>query len=226
METTDLTVTTRVPKGKGGARQLRAKGLVPGILYGDGQDNVAIGIEPRGFVDILRSSRGSNTILNIEIDGVKQLGVIRDYQVHPVRRKLLHVDLFRVQPETVLKVNVPVNIQGRSVGESRGARLILATRELGVLCAVNDIPKGIDIDVTDYEEGFTFYSRDLELPDTLQLANRGTFPIFSIMVARILLEDEEEEEVEGEEGAEGAEGAEKTADGATPAGSDSGAKRE
>jgi large subunit ribosomal protein L25 len=202
MNTIDLTVTTRVPSGKGGARQLRAKGMVPGILYGDGQDSLAVGVQPRDIVDILRSPRGSNSILTIECDGSKHLGFIRDYQVHPVRRKLLHVDLLRVQPETVLKVNVPVNLKGRSKGETRGAKLILAARELKILCAVNEIPESIDIDVTEYEEGFSFYSRDLKLPEGLQLANRGTFPIFSIMTARAILEEEVEEGEDGE-GAEG-----------------------
>ena len=194
MNTIDLTVTTRVPKGKGGARQLRAKGMVPAVLYGDGQENVAVGVKPRDIVDILRSPTGSNSILNIEVDGQKQLGFIRDYQVHPVRRKLLHVDLLRVQPETVLKVSVPVKLQGRSLGEQRGAKLILAAREVKILCPVNQIPESIEIDVTPYKAGFSFYSRDLELADGLKLAHRGVFPIFSIAASRGAVNMEEEEE--------------------------------
>jgi large subunit ribosomal protein L25 len=210
MDTIDLNVATRVPKGKGGARQLRAKGMVPGVLYGEGQDNISIGLKPRDVVDILRSPRGSNSILNIEVDGSKHLGVIRDYQVHPVQRKLLHVDLLRVLPDTVLKVSVPVKLEGRSAGEEKGAKLILAAREIKIFCQVDNIPENISIDVTPYELGFSYYSRDLVLADGMHLANTGVFPIFSILGIRVLQDEEEEEEASAAAAAAGA--AEKDAD--------------
>jgi large subunit ribosomal protein L25 len=180
--------------------------MVPGILYGEKQENITIGIKPRDVVDILRSSRGANSILNIEVDGSKHLGVIRDYQVHPVQRKLLHVDLLRVLPETVLKVSVPVKLEGRSVGEEKGAKLILAAREIKVFCQVDNIPECLSIDVTPYDLGFSYYSRDLQLPAGITLANRGVFPIFSVLGNRGLFHDEAEEaEAEEAKPAEGAE---------------------
>jgi large subunit ribosomal protein L25 len=183
--------------------------MVPGVLYGEKQENVSIGIKPRDVVDILRSSRGANSILNIEVDGSKHLGVIRDYQVHPVQRKLLHVDLLRVLPDTVLKVSVPVKLEGRSVGEEKGAKLILAAREIKVFCQVNEIPECITIDVTPYDLGFSYYSRDLELPAGMRLANRGVFPIFSVLGNRGLLHDDAEAEADADaEAAKPAEGAE------------------
>jgi large subunit ribosomal protein L25 len=135
------------------------------------------------------------------MDGKDQMAVLRDYQVHPVKRKLLHADFLRVSPESVLVVSVPVKLTGKSLGEKAGGKLLHATRELKLRCAVSVIPEYIEIDVTEYEAGQMLYSKDMVFAEGIEPAFRGNFPIFSVAMPRgtQLLDEEEGEAAETEE---------------------------
>jgi len=118
------------------------------------------------------------------MDGKDQMAMVRDYQVHPVKRKLLHVDFLRVSPESVLVVSVPVKLVGKSKGEKAGGKLLHSTRELKLRCAVSNIPEFLEIDVTEYEAGQMLYSKDMVFAEGIEPAYRGNFPIFSVAMPR------------------------------------------
>jgi large subunit ribosomal protein L25 len=177
---------------------------VPAVLYGEGKENKNLGVEPRDMVRVLRSPRGANTVLQLDLDGTQQMAMIRDYQVHPVKRKLLHADFLRVSPENVLVVRVPLKFIGRSKGEDIGGRIMASTRELKLRCRVDHIPENIEIDVTGYELGQMLYSKDMVFPDGVEPAYRGNFPIFTISIPRVMEEEVADEEGEEGEGGEGA----------------------
>jgi len=218
MNAVPIKITERTQIGKGSVGKLRNTGVVPGTLYGQKSAAVTVGLDPRDVIRVLRTNRGQNTALALEWDGnipeggdSTTIAVIRDYQVHPVKRKLLHVDLLRVQPDTSLVVTIPIKTSGKSVGEERGAKLVHVTRELKVRCRVDAIPDNIVVDVTPYGLGFTMYARDLDYPEGVEPAFKSNFPIFSISEPRVY-EEETEEEAEGEGEGEGEEAAAENAE--------------
>ncbi len=207
MDAIAIKVNTREALEKSGARACRRAGRVPGVLYGEGRENEHVDADPRDVIRILRSDYGPNTMLKLQVNGdPEQLAVIRDYQVHPFKRKLLHVDFLRVTPDTEITAAVPVRLLGRSQGEQRGCKLILVARDIKLRCRAGSVPKHIDIDVTEFEEGYTFYSDQLELPEGVTAAYRTNFPIASVTHLRTAEEEAEEEEgAEGETTGEGGE---------------------
>ena len=203
MDAVAIKVQTRDALGKSSSRASRSSGRVPGVVYGEGGDSQHIEADPRDIIRILRSEYGSNTLLKLEVSGgEEQIVVLRDYQVHPFKRKLLHVDFLRVSEDTELTVSVPVRLRGKSVGEQRGSKLVLVARSLKVRCRAGAVPREIEVDVTDFEEGYTFYAEQLEFPDGVSPAYRTNFPVASVTRLRSEIEEEEGEEGEPEEGAE------------------------
>lgn len=206
MKSYPVKLVRRTASGKGGARALRRKGLVPAVLYGEGGENIAVGGDPRELVKVLLSPTGRNTVLEVELEGeAKHFAIVRDYQVHPFKRKLLHVDLLRVTEQTQLVVDIPLKLSGKSAGEQKGAKLLQVARTLRVRCTAGNIPTEIAIDVTPYDIGESLYSTAVPLPDGVEGAFRNHFPIFSVSQLRAATAEEEEGEEDGEDAAEAAE---------------------
>ena len=120
-----LSVDLRTRRGKGPARRLRAAGLAPGVLYGQGKDNVAVSFDPRAFERALDPERRYNSLLKIEVrngDEVVETAhcVVADVDKDPIRDTYLHVDFMRVDPSAEIERVVPLRFVGRAKGEAAG----------------------------------------------------------------------------------------------------------
>src|SRR4030095_4413272 len=118
----DITInaSAREGVGKGPTRRLRAQGMIPAAVYGEGGDSVAVAVSARDIAKILRSGTGHNPIFKLplpnstaEPDNV----IIKDYQVDPVKGRLLHADLLRLSMTTLTRVNVSIETFGAPTGE-------------------------------------------------------------------------------------------------------------
>lgn len=148
----DLTIkaSPRDGIGKGYARRLRAQGMIPASVYGGGQDAVAVAVNAKEIAGILRSDTGRNTIFKLDFDGAEPATVIlKDLQIDPVKGRLMHADLLRLEMNTATRVNVSVEIIGEPVGvKMEGGILDLQTREVEIECLPGDIPEQIGVDVS------------------------------------------------------------------------------
>ena len=138
--------------GDGNAGRLRRTGQIPAILYGgDTREAEPIAVDPKALVRILHSDSGANTLIALKIEGVGDARVLlREYQVHPVTRELLHADFYRVAMDRVLRVTVPVHLTGEAKGvKAQGGMVDFVHRELVVECLPADIPEHITVDVTE-----------------------------------------------------------------------------
>ena len=108
-----LVAETRETRGKNAARRLRVEHKSPGILYGTGGDPVALTLSPKEVTKILTSSSGFNTIFNLDVQGLITPVIILDWQTHPIKGNILHVDLKRVDLTKKITVNVPVLTTGQ-----------------------------------------------------------------------------------------------------------------
>jgi large subunit ribosomal protein L25 len=204
-----LDAKVRKGRGKGTARKLRANGQVPAVVYGSDTDSTALSIDLDSLEDVLDTPAGHNTIFELSLDdGTSYEHVIlRDYQVHPVKRNLLHVDLLVVDPDQEIEVEVPIEPVGKARGEQEGGQLRFLHPEVKVRCTPMTIPEMLEVDVTDLGPGGAILASEVEYPEGVEPVFKVDFAIARILMPRqnvIGLEPEGEEE-EGEEGEEGEE---------------------
>ena len=155
----DLTInaTAREGVGKGPTRRLRAQGMIPAAVYGEGRDAVTVAVSAKDIANILRSGTGHNTIFKLALPnaaGEPDNVIIKDYQVDPVRGRLLHADLLRLSMTTLTRVSVSIETLGEPPGvKSEGGILELQLRELEVECLPGDIPQALTVDVSNLQIG-------------------------------------------------------------------------
>ncbi len=147
-----LVATPRTGKfNKNHARRVRVAGQIPAVVYGAGQDPVAVVVDPKAVTRILHSESGHNTIfdLNVENAGSVIKAMIVDWQNEPIKGKLLHIDIKRIAMDKPMRVSVPIHLVGTPVGvKSQGGILDHVLREVEIECLPADIPSHLDVDVT------------------------------------------------------------------------------
>jgi large subunit ribosomal protein L25 len=138
---------------KNAARRVRVSGKIPAVIYGSGQDPVAIEVEPKQISRILFSETGHNTIFDVEIAGqATAKAMIVDWQREPINDNLIHIDLKRIALDKILRVKVRIKLLGIPVGvKTAGGILDQVMREVEIECLPADIPSHIDLDVSELE---------------------------------------------------------------------------
>lgn len=155
----DITInaSSREGVGKGFARRLRAQGMIPAAVYGEGGEASAVAINAKELAGILRSGSGQNTIFKLALpqsDGEPANVIIKDYQVDPIKGRLLHADLLRLSMTTLTRVDVSVETVGEPAGvKSDGGILEVQLREIEVECLPGDIPQHLQVDVSHLQIG-------------------------------------------------------------------------
>lgn len=209
-----LTAQTGRPAGSRSTNRLRRDGQVPGVVYGLGNDPVAVTVAWPELRRALTTEAGTNALVTLEYDGQKDLTIIKDMQRDPVRRDVLHVDFLRVDPNVMVAVDVPIMIIGeaKEVENNRGIAE-QSMKSITVMTKPADIPSHFEVDITDLTVGTSIVVSQLVLPDGVTTDVDPEAAIVSGVATRFSAESEEGEGVEGEEGAEGEGGAEASADG-------------
>jgi large subunit ribosomal protein L25 len=176
----------RSTRGKNEARRLRAAGSAPAVVYGIGKDAVAIAVNPKEMVRILRSKTGHNTIFHLAIkDGENTPVMIVDWQRDPVKDTILHIDMKRIDLSVRLVVKVPVH----TIGEPEGVKLQgglheVITREIEVECLPNEIPDELTIDVSKLTMGQAVRASDVPLPGSVRLVSPAEAVISHIVAMK------------------------------------------
>ncbi|MBB5340452.1 50S ribosomal protein L25 [Tunturiibacter gelidoferens] len=138
---------------KNAARRVRVSGKIPAVVYGAGQDAVAVAVDPKVITKILHSDSGHNTIFDLNVEGSAVVkAMIVDWQNEPIKGTLLHIDLKRIAMDKTMIVSVPIQLVGVPVGvKSQGGILEHVMREVEIECLPNDIPSHLDVDVSNLE---------------------------------------------------------------------------
>ncbi|HUJ93035.1 MAG TPA: 50S ribosomal protein L25 [Gaiellaceae bacterium] len=217
-ERTKLVVAQRDLTGSRETRRLRKQGLVPGVLYGNG-DPIAITIGERELRRALTGEGGLHAILDVEIDGAGKThpSILKDYQVDKVRGGVTHVDLHEVRLDQTIHASVAVQLLGGedAPGVREGGVLSQPLRELNVEALPLEVPASIDLDVSALAIGDSLRVSDIVVPEGVKLLDDPETVLASVTAPTREVEVEVPEGEEGEEAAE-AEG-EAPAAGAEPA---------
>ena len=196
-----LTVQDRESRGSAESRRLRKQGLIPGILYGRGQEPQAFCIAERELRRVLTGGQGLHAILDVELEGQKTThpSILKEYQQHPVKGGIIHVDLQEVRLDQPIQARVVVELVGEPVGVTEGGVLSQVNREVTVEALPMEIPEHLDLDVSGMAIGDTLRLADLQAQDGVKYLDDPEETVLATvtMPTRIV---EPEEEVEGEEG--------------------------
>ena len=199
MKTTEIVGYKRANLGRKAAQDLRNEGMVPGVLYG-GKEQISFYAPAYLFRPLIFTSDAYRVKLNIE--GTVYDAILQEKQFHPVNDTLIHADFFTVTDEKVIKIKVPIRLNGVSRGQKNGGKLTHKLLQLTLRGRVMDIPEYVEVDITELRLGKSVKVSSIELED-LEILDSPANPIASVNVPRALKGiDDEEEETEGEEGAE------------------------
>src|SRR5258707_197209 len=168
------------------ASRLRVQGLTTAILYGAGQESVAVAVNPKEVSKILHSGSGANTIFNLAVDGSSTPVMIVDHQNDPVRDNLLHVDLKRIDLTKLIEVKIPVLVLGEPKGvKLQGGLLEVVKREIEIECLPNEIPEHFSIDVSELMIGQNVRAGAVALSPNMKLVSSPDQVIAHVIALRI-----------------------------------------
>lgn len=173
METVQVKATMRTARGKGGARELRRQGMVPGILYGP-DENLSIAVDRMGFDRLLRAVSGGNAVLDVQLEGHEReeiKAILKEVQRHPVSEAPVHFDLEHIRLDQRVKMHVPIHIVGSAAGVKAGGILEHLQRDIEVEGIAAIVPSTVDVDVTTLGRNEAIHVRDLKLPEGLHVTN-------------------------------------------------------
>jgi large subunit ribosomal protein L25 len=171
----DITVAAevRASRGKNEARRTRKEGNIPAVLYGAFKDPISITISPKEISKIVRSSSGLNTIFNLAItNGETSPVMVVDQQVDPIRGRMLHADLKRVDLTKRIRVTVPVHTEGEPVGvKVQGGQLEIITRAVEIECLPDEIPESFTVSVAEVHIGQSKRASDVAMAGSIKLVS-------------------------------------------------------
>lgn len=221
----------RETRGKNAARRVRATGQVPAVLYGGKAGPQVLEVNAKQVSAILRSAMGHNTILTVKTKSGEQAAIVKDWQVDPVKGTLIHVDLFRVAMDVLMRVKIPVHTFGEAQGvKLQGGIFEMVTREVEIECLPADIPTEFRMDISPLMIGMQLRAADIQLdPKKMKLISDPQRVLAHVVALRVEEEKpaeavaaeaaaapaepelikKERKEKEGEEGEEAAAPAEK-----------------
>jgi large subunit ribosomal protein L25 len=214
-KSTSLTIEPRESAHSRATRRLRREGRVPGVLYGRGGDPLIFSVDAR---ELRNALHGAGAVLELSGDGSgTTAAVLKDAQRHPVRGEVMHVDLLRVDLNQAIQAPVALHLVGAedAPGTRDGGVLEHVTREITVEALPNEIPDGLDFDVSAMEINDTATLEQLTLPAGVTLVDDPETVVANLAPPRLEVEPDDELETETGvvgEGAGEAEGSAEDAD--------------
>jgi len=186
----EIKATKRDVKGTGASRRLRRAGAVPGIVYGGNKDAVSILLDHKELFLQFRHEAFHASILDLLLDGKKESVLLRDYQLHPVRNTIQHIDFQRVSSTEKIHVKVPFHFINADIAPSvklGGGIVAHIMTEADISCLAKDLPEFIEVDVAKLEMGHSIHLSEIQLPkgvEFVQLAHGDDAAVASIAKTR------------------------------------------
>ncbi len=194
-------------KDTGSTHSLLTKGMVPGIIYGKGSEPTKIALEDKILKKLMNTGSFYSTIIDIDIDGKLEKILPKQLQYHPVSDRLIHFDFLRVQENTKVNVEIPIEFLNleKCPGLKKGGVLNTVRRLVELTCNANNIPSKLEFDLIESEIGDAVKISNIELPEGVSptISDRD-FVIATLVPPTVEVETKSEETTE-EGASEGAE---------------------
>lgn len=182
----EFSLEAKAASGKGAARKSRAAGKVPGVVYGPDMQPQMVTFREQDLVKALSTPAARNVFLRVkapgsELDGSRLL--VKDLQVHPVRRAFVHADFYKPDPTKVIHVTVPVRLEGTPMAVKLGGILQVAQRDVLVACLPDNLPEAIVVDVTELKPGHSIHVGDVKAPEGVRILSDSRLAVCAIIGA-------------------------------------------
>ncbi len=211
MKRYQLKATKRAETGTSSSRQLRQQLHVPAVLYGRDMESEQISVSQSEVLQIINTG-SANALIDLSVGRKKYTTMLKDIQLHPIKRDITHIDFYVVAMDRPITTTVPISIVGEAAGVSEGGTVQYQAREIEVKCLPGDIPERIEFDVSELVIGDTRTVADLELPEDIELLTPESEVVVTVLAPRMPEEEELEDEGELPEGEEAAEEGEQEAE--------------
>ena len=184
----EFNANKRDDQGTGASRRLRRTGRIPGILYGGTAKPQSIDIDHNELFQLLRKEAFYSSVLNVNLDGVKEMCLLRDVQRHPYRPVILHADFQRVDATHKLHQKVPLHFVNADVSPGvklSGGMVQHVMTDLAVRCLAQDLPAFIEVDLKDMTTGHSLHVSHLKLPAGVEaVLHKGEDPVVATVIVR------------------------------------------
>ena len=186
----------RAKQGTGASRRLRNAGKVPGIVYGGEGEPQLIELDHNALWQAIKKEAFHSTVLDMELAGKTAKVLLRDLQIHPFKKQILHIDFQRVSAKQKIHMKIPLHYSGEE--ESNAVKIDKALvnhilNELEVSCLPADLPEAINIDLSKLEKGATLTLKDIALPKGVEPVLHGHTAEDTVLVSVVMPAAEEPE---------------------------------
>ena len=179
-----LTAQRREATGRSAIRKLKARGIVPAIVYGGKDKPQSLQVSRRDISLMLSHASGENILVELEIAGEKgsRMAMIQEIQHSPVGGDVLHVDFHAVSMDEKIEADVPLEAAGVANGvKNFGGLLEQSLRTLEVECLPRDLPDKVTVDVSALNIGDSIHVRDIHLPAGVAAKTQSDLTAFSVL---------------------------------------------
>lgn len=192
-----LAAEPRADAGKGASRRLRRAGKVPGILYGGGKPPQAVTMDGNEVLHNVAEEAFLSSILDINLGGEHMQAIVKDIQVHPAKRAVLHLDLQRVLANEKIRMTVPLHFlnEANAKGVKDGGGIVshLMT-EVQISCLPKDLPEFLELDLIDVDLNGILHLSDIRLPAGVEIPDLAPGvdndrPVVSIHLVKEVVEE-------------------------------------
>ena len=167
----EVTAFPRTQQGTGASRRLRGSGRVPGIIYGANDAPAPVEFDHNALFRHLKLEAFHASILDMSVDGRKERVLLREFQMHPWKQQVLHVDFQRIDPAKKIHMRVPLHFMNQeiSVGVKTGGGVVTHTmNEIEVQCLPDNLPEYIEVDLKDVQLNEIIHVNDLKMPEGVE----------------------------------------------------------
>jgi large subunit ribosomal protein L25 len=162
----------RADSGSAAARRIRRTGRIPAVIYGHSGNSFTIDLDANEFANGIKGISES-TIVTVEVDGRSHDAFVKATQRNIMDGRILHVDFYEVESNTMLRARVPLHIQGNPVGVREGGIFESPLHDVEVECLPKDLPERLTVDVSGLGVNQSIHVRDLSLGEGVRLISGG-----------------------------------------------------
>lgn len=207
MEEINLFAQKREATTKGKLRSFRKQGFIPAVYYGKQVNSIPLLVKAKEFMPVFHKIRGENVLINLQIvpdasvgtGGQTEKVIIKDYQVDPIKRRIIHLDFYKVLLKEKIETTVGIELTGECVGVKEGGILEQPIREVKVRCLPTQLPRHLEADISNLKIGDALRAEDLILGKGVEVL---TEPRAVIAVVRAPVKVEEKPPEKPEEAEE------------------------
>ena len=184
MEKVSISATSREGIGvKGALSKIRAEKNVPAVVYGGHKEPVSVTVSMKDLDKIIKA--GKNTLVEVDLNGAKELALVKEVQYHAVTDKPIHADFQRVSMKDKMDVVVPIRLEGTSPDIAQyGAIVEHIMREIEVRALVSAIPHEIVVDITPMTINKGIVAGDIKLPQGVELKTDAQAPVVHLAIPK------------------------------------------